>query len=110
MHFLAPVFFAAAATAACTAAPTAKTRNGTYKGVHSPEYHQDFFLGVPFAQPPIGDLRFRSPRSLNESWDGAREAVEYSSACVGYGVGLLVVCWVEDGADSSNSLLRSGIM
>jgi len=25
-------------------------RNGTYTGVHSPSYGQDFFLGMPYAQ------------------------------------------------------------
>lgn len=31
------------------------------------------FRGVPFAQPPVGDLRFRAPKPL-ESWQGVREA------------------------------------
>ncbi|KAJ4295578.1 hypothetical protein N0V90_007591 [Kalmusia sp. IMI 367209] len=66
-------------------APTVRVRNGTYKGIHSDQYNQDFFLGVPFAQPPTGDLRFRNPRSLNSSWKGERDATAFSPACVGYG-------------------------
>ncbi|KAF1976314.1 alpha/beta-hydrolase [Bimuria novae-zelandiae CBS 107.79] len=66
-------------------APTVTVRNGTYKGVHSDQYDQDFFLGLPFAQPPTGDLRFRSPRPLNSSWKGQRDATAFSPACVGYG-------------------------
>ncbi|MEM7342239.1 MAG: carboxylesterase family protein [Actinomycetota bacterium] len=31
------------------------------------------FKGVPFAAPPVGDLRWRAPRPA-ESWDGVREA------------------------------------
>jgi carboxylesterase type B len=65
--------------------PTAHTKNGTYVGTHSREYDQDFFLGVPYAQPPIGDARFRNPLSLNDSWYGSRRAAQYSPACVGYG-------------------------
>lgn len=30
--------------------PTVKIKNGSYSGVYSPQYHQDFFLGLPYAQ------------------------------------------------------------
>ncbi|KAH8880768.1 alpha/beta-hydrolase [Thozetella sp. PMI_491] len=66
-------------------APKVTVKNGTYIGVHSVEYDQDFFLGIPFAQPPVGQLRFRNPLPLNDSWGGARKAVEWSPSCVGYG-------------------------
>ena len=66
--------------------PTAHVRNGTYVGVKNDHYQQDFFLGMPYAQQPIGDLRFTVPQSLNESWDGVHDAKEYSNICVGYGV------------------------
>lgn len=66
--------------------PTAIVSNGTYSGVHSVEFNQDFFLGVPFAQSPTADLRFRNPKPLNTSWDGIRPATSYSAECVGYGV------------------------
>ncbi|KAL4810370.1 Alpha/Beta hydrolase protein [Aspergillus unguis] len=64
--------------------PQAHTVNGTYEGIHSAEYNQDFFLGIPFAQPPVDDLRFRLPQSLNSSWTGTRDAKAYSRLCVGY--------------------------
>lgn len=78
---------------ACTAlvadrSPSARVRNGTYAGFHSTTYSQDFFLGMPYAQQPIGNLRFTTPQPLTESWDGVREAKEYSDICVGYGVRL----------------------
>src|SRR5579859_7269825 len=31
------------------------------------------FLGIPFAEPPIGDLRFAAPRPVRP-WDGVRDA------------------------------------
>jgi hypothetical protein len=65
-------------------APTVSTKNGTYAGVYSPSYQQEFFLGVPFAQPPVGDLRFRVPQPLNASWTGVRNATAYSAYCPGY--------------------------
>lgn len=81
-------FWACAETAPCSpAGPTAHVQNGTYVGVRNEAYDQDFFLGMPYAQQPVGDLRFKVPRSLNDSWVGEREATQYSDACVGYGVG-----------------------
>jgi carboxylesterase type B len=65
-------------------APTVSVINGTYYGVHSQYYEQDFFLGVPFAQQPVGDLRLQTPQSLNTSWTEERNATEYSPACLGY--------------------------
>ncbi|PYI00741.1 alpha/beta-hydrolase [Aspergillus sclerotiicarbonarius CBS 121057] len=65
--------------------PTAKTLNGTYYGVHQPEWHQDYFMGIPYAQPPVGDNRFRPSQSLNTSWSGERNATELGYMCYGYG-------------------------
>lgn len=65
--------------------PTVTVLNGTLRGVYSPEYGQDFFLGIPFAQPPVGQLRFRNPQSLNTSWNGVKEVTQYSPECIGYG-------------------------
>ncbi|KAI9934340.1 hypothetical protein ASPWEDRAFT_108326 [Aspergillus wentii DTO 134E9] len=65
--------------------PKATVQNGTYAGTRNAHYNQDFFLGIPYAQQPVGDLRFTVPKSLNESWEGERQAKEYSDICVGYG-------------------------
>lgn len=71
--------------------PQATTKNGTYSGVHNANYKQDFFLGMPYSQPPVGELRFRTPQSLNTTWAGTRAADAYSPECVGYGVRVAVV-------------------
>ncbi|KFY47887.1 hypothetical protein V495_01758 [Pseudogymnoascus sp. VKM F-4514 (FW-929)] len=65
--------------------PTVKVLNGTYTGIRNRIYNQDLFLGIPFAQQPVGNLRFSRPQSLNESWKGTRDATSYSPICVGYG-------------------------
>ncbi|KAI5923679.1 Alpha/Beta hydrolase protein [Camillea tinctor] len=64
--------------------PRATLKNGTYEGLHVSSYNQDLFLGIPYAQPPVGDLRLRNPLSLNESFD-VKQAVEYAPSCYGYG-------------------------
>ncbi|CAG7943335.1 unnamed protein product [Penicillium salamii] len=76
---------AAVSAAPTTRSPTVTVQNGTYTGAHVSTYNQDLFLGIPYAQQPVGNLRFRVPQSLNTSWDDARDAKEYSDICVGYG-------------------------
>ncbi len=43
------------------------------RGVHA-------WRGIPFAEPPVGPLRWRAPRPP-EPWDGVREALAFGSAC-----------------------------
>ena len=64
----------------------AATLNGTYTGFYSPHHDQFLFLGMPYAQPPLGDLRLRPPRPLNQSWNGIRSAISYGPQCIGYQV------------------------
>lgn len=37
--------------------------------------------GIPFAAPPVGDLRWRAPQPA-AAWDGVREATEYAHDCM----------------------------
>ena len=39
------------------------------------------YRGVPFAAPPVGDLRWRPPQPA-PAWDGVRDATEAGSACM----------------------------
>ena len=60
-----------------TSTPVVETRQGKLQGLVEDDLH--VFRGVPFAAPPVGDLRFRAPQP-HEPWDGVRAANE-----VGYG-------------------------
>lgn len=43
-------------------APTVKLAQGSYTGLRSnPIFQQEWFFGIPFAEPPTGNNRFRSP-------------------------------------------------
>ncbi|KAF4470782.1 triacylglycerol lipase II precursor [Fusarium albosuccineum] len=80
----------AAAVSFCSAeklpnSPIVKLQNGSYHGSHNSAYNQDYFLGMPYAQPPLDNLRFRHPQPLNSSWSGLRNATEYQSKCYQYG-------------------------
>lgn len=64
--------------------PQVKTLNGTYQGRYLPDWDQDAFLGIPYAQPPLGPLRYRWPQSINTSFDGVRDASSYGYSCMQY--------------------------
>lgn len=51
--------------------PVIATANGRLQG--RSESGVAFFLGVPFAQPPVGDLRWREPQPIR-NWQGIRKA------------------------------------
>ncbi|KAJ7160903.1 alpha/beta-hydrolase, partial [Mycena filopes] len=51
---------------------------GSFQGFNSGNITQ--FLGIPFAQPPVKELRFREPR-MPISFSGTRNATTYGSAC-----------------------------
>ena len=38
------------------------------------------FRGIPYAQPPVGELRWRAPKDLT-SWTGVRQATTFGAAC-----------------------------
>ena len=39
------------------------------------------FLGVPFAAPPVGSLRWEPPQAV-PAWNGTRTATKYSASCM----------------------------
>src|SRR5580692_2712805 len=38
------------------------------------------FKGIPFAQPPVGALRWRDPLAA-KAWSGVRDATSFSAPC-----------------------------
>ena len=54
--------------------PKVKMANGTLEGVSSSGIN--IFKGIPFAQPPVGDLRWKAPQPV-KNWDGVRKADQF---------------------------------
>lgn len=59
-------------------APIVDTSYGRLEG--KVEGTLNVFLGVPYAAPPVGDLRWRSPAPLKH-WSGTRQATAFGPAC-----------------------------
>lgn len=45
------------------------------------------YKGIPFAQPPVGDLRWREPQPL-KPWRGTRSATSFAAACMQAGTSM----------------------
>jgi para-nitrobenzyl esterase len=62
-----------------TKGPLVHLANGTLEGTMSGEIA--VFKGIPFAQPPVGPLRWRPPQP-NAPWSGIRDATKPSRPCM----------------------------
>src|SRR5579871_1761250 len=49
------------------------------------------FKGIPFAAPPVGDLRWREPKPV-KPWPGVRDAAQFGSRCMQNGAGVSEDC------------------
>jgi para-nitrobenzyl esterase len=49
------------------------------------------FKGIPFAAPPVGDLRWREPMPV-KPWPGVRDAAQFGSRCMQNGAGVSEDC------------------
>ena len=69
------------ATTACTTTPAGqvKIEDGILQG--SIEDGLEVYKGIPFARPPVGDLRWKAPQAV-EKWEGVKLATEFGPAPV----------------------------
>jgi len=78
------LYIAVVAAAVDDPSLTVSTRCGRVRGrrsyIPSLQREVDEFLGIPFAQPPLGDLRFRHPLPVRP-WRGVRNATMLSASC-----------------------------
>jgi para-nitrobenzyl esterase len=72
------IAIAPAAPASATDLTVVRTANGLVRGTAGSGFRS--FLGIPFAAPPVGRLRFRAPQPPAD-WSGIRDATHFGSAC-----------------------------
>ena len=81
----AGMFLVAIQLASIAVAQRVLTKSGAIFGVH--ESGLDIYKGVPFAAPPVGDLRWRPPIPV-APWTGTRKADAFAPACMQVGVSM----------------------
>ena len=74
----AAVLALAAGVAGAQSPPRVQTRQGLVEGFTAKGVQQ--FLGMPYAAPPVGELRWRPPQSA-AAWTGVRQAKAFGPAC-----------------------------
>ena len=62
-----------------------KTAAGLVRGAIEPDGQTCVWRGIPYAAPPVGKLRWASPRP-HEAWSGVREATAFGARCMQKGV------------------------
>nr|XP_002730994.1 PREDICTED: carboxylesterase 3B-like [Saccoglossus kowalevskii] len=68
--------------------PTVETTSGLVRGRATEFSHKDtdvrrtvhVFKGIPYAEPPVGDLRFAPPKPKTP-WQGEYDAADYGASC-----------------------------
>ncbi len=62
-----------------------ETRYGLVRGVNDSAASGTYvWKGIPFARPPVGDLRWQPPQAP-EAWQGERDATRFGQACLQIG-------------------------
>ncbi len=75
------VFFLLATSAFGATEPPVRVEGGFVSGVVGRDPSIMTFKGIPFAAPPVGELRWRAPKRP-VPWKGVRRADKFSASCI----------------------------
>ena len=76
------IFFSdTVALAAPTTVPTITTTSGTYSGSVNQAAGVEFYLGIRYAEPPLGSLRFTAPVPITTPPSGTQDGTNFGDAC-----------------------------
>lgn len=81
--FFTAIFFTLGGTAVALAAidQPVKLDTGLISGEPGKNSEVRVFKGIPYAAPPVGDLRWKPPQPAAK-WDGVRAADQFGSSCM----------------------------
>ena len=83
---VAIMIFAVLTIVSCTSrpkliGPVVETQSGLVQGMANENGTVMAFKGIPYAAPPVGDLRWKEPQPPLR-WDGIRDAGEFCASCI----------------------------
>lgn len=58
-----------------------RTASGELEGIFNGETGIRHFRGIPYAEPPVGELRWKAPQAV-KSWEGVRKAEAFGPRCM----------------------------
>jgi para-nitrobenzyl esterase len=80
-HFAAAFLLGVALAGGVRAQDRVKIANGMLEGTSDKTTGVRSFKGVPFAEPPAGELRWKPPQAV-KNWQGARKADKFGPRCM----------------------------
>jgi para-nitrobenzyl esterase len=81
MNWRGTLALALAFSIGALAADQVRTESGVVEGLPASGSTIRTFRGIPFAAPPVGDLRWKPPQPA-PSWTGVRKAAEFGARCM----------------------------
>ena len=81
MKYLTALLIASAFPLAAAIDGTVRIDSGALSGIAASTPGIVVFRGIPYAAPPVGNLRWRAPRPAAK-WEGVRKMAEFRSRCV----------------------------
>lgn len=83
LYLVAAGLFCVVSVSGSNSVPVIHTSSGSVVGVglRSEEKHVNAYLGIPYAEPPIGKLRFKRPSPI-PAWKGVLLALHQPRGCV----------------------------
>ena len=102
--FFVPQFSRAEPDSSILRSPIVQTESGAVFGKIEAVTHGETvyeYLGIPYAEPPVGELRFAAPKPA-KPWSGNKEATEFGAECPQTAVPIPGLVLTEKG----NTLLR----
>jgi para-nitrobenzyl esterase len=61
--------------------PQITTKSGTIEGLTTDDGKVEKYLGIPYAKPPVGELRWKAPQPL-ETWEGVKECKKFGNIAI----------------------------
>ena len=77
----ASIVFAALLPLSAAINDPVKTASGAVSGIAGTDPAVRVYKGIPFAAPPVGDLRWRAPKPAS-NWEGVRAADKFGPICM----------------------------
>ena len=76
-----PALVSAQEVSADTAECLAEVEGGTISGTYNEEGNVAIYKGIPYAAPPVGELRWKAPQPV-ESWDGVKDCTQWGASAI----------------------------